>query len=273
MSLILLAFTSATAVAQSSTSNVASVKKGLEDKKRWSLRVDSTISRDLLKTSDTQHSASTQNSLKFGYVTGFGSISAKTSFSKELTNEREAYMGDSSFSFSRNVASPTKGIVSFGSLSFKIPTSEGSKDYAKLRTGVSLSEGISISDEILPLKNFSILTILGATKNFHEFKTSLTGRSNTSYSLSGVAYLTYSATDKLYFNLGGTYMKGWTYENNTKDLYSFSQAVGYSFTSAFNLEVGHEFGGSPLSPNGRKTEIEFFDERDSSVYASLTIKI
>lgn len=273
MSLILLALTTTTALGQSSTSSLAGVKKSPSATRSWSTRIDSTLDRDLLKTSEADHTSGMNNSLSVSYITEFGSFTLGSSFYKSFVDEREAQMNDSSFSFSFKGIELTKGLYTASKMSLKIPTSELSRDYANLRTGASFSQVLSVGDNILRVKDLSLLTILGGVKNFHKYKTSLTGSSNTSHSLSAVAYLSYSVTEEFYLSLGGTYVKGWTYENNTRDLYSFSQAMGYSFSPRYNLEIGHEFGGTPLSPDGKNVEIEFFDERDSSVYASLTIKI
>lgn len=273
MSLILLTLTASTAVAQSSTGNIESVKKTSGATKNWTARIDSTLYRDLLKTSDANHYSGMTNSFRFSYGTGIGSFTFKTAVYKSFVDEKKANISDSTFSYSRKSLQPIKGIVSFGSVSGLIPTSKTSRKVTNLTTKLSVSEGLSISDSVTRIENLSALLILGASKNFHEYKTSMTGSSNTSYSLSAIAYLTYSLTDELYMSLGGTYAKGWTYENNTKDLYSFSQSVGYSISPTLNLEVGHEFGGTPLSPDGKNVEIDLFDERESSVYTSLTIKI
>lgn len=273
MSLILLSLAATSVVAQSSTGSITSVKKGPNAAKNWSARVDSTAYRDLLKTSEADHTSGMTNSFRFSYATDIGSFTFKTSLSKSFVDERKTTMNDSSFSYSRKALKPMDGIVSFGSLAVGLPTSKTSRKVSNLRTKISVSEGLSISDSVTRIDNLSALLILAASKNFHEYKTSMLGSSNTSYSLSSVAYLTYSATESLYLTLGGTYAKGWTYENNTRDLYSFSQAIGYSFSPTYNLEVGHEFGGTPLSPDGKDVEIDLFDERDSSVYATLTIKI
>ncbi|WP_419171946.1 hypothetical protein [Halobacteriovorax sp.] len=273
MSLILLSAVATSAVAQSSTGSIESVKKGPNTAKSWTARIDSTVYRDLLKTSEADHTSGMTNSFRFSYATDIGSFTFKTSMSKSFVDERKSNINDSSFSYSRKAARPFEGVVSFGSISAGIPTSKVSRRATNLRTKLSISEGLSISDSVMRVKNLSALLILAASKNFHEYKTSLYGTSNTSYSVSSIAYLTYSFTDSFYLSLGGTYAKGWTYENNTKDLYSFSQSMGYSFSPTYNLEVGHEFGGTPLSPDGKDVEIDLFDERESSVYATLTIKI
>ncbi|MFG1498594.1 hypothetical protein ABMA70_00205 [Halobacteriovorax sp. XZX-3] len=273
ISLILLALTTTSVVAQSSTSNIQGVKKAPGATRNWSARVDTTVSRDLLKTSEAGHYSGMYNSFRFNIITDKGSFAAKTTVSKDFVDERKSRISDTSVSFTRKASQPFDGVVSFGTASLKLPTSKVSRKYSKLQAGISLSEGLSIADSVIGIKDLSALVILGASKNFHEYETTMTGSSNTSYSLSSVAYLTYSVSDALYLSLGGTYMKGWTYQNNTKDAYSFSQAIGYSFGPKYNLEVGHEFGGTPLSPDGKKVVIDLFDERDSSVYASLTIKI
>lgn len=106
--------------------------------------------------------------------------------------------------------------------------------------------------------------------NFHEFKTSLTGKSNTQYSLSQSAAFSYNVADLFGISLTGAYARSFTYNGNSKDFYSLGQSISFAPTDATEIVVGHSIGGNPLSANGIDSDIEIFNSRDSSVYAGFS---
>lgn len=273
MSLILLALTTYSVFGQTSATNAESVKATPEAAKNWSAELETTFDRDLLKTSEADHASGAETSIKASYKTAIGSFSLKTAMYKNFVDERKETMNDSSISYNPGAYTLAEGLKSATILAAKIPTSEQSKDYATLRTGLSVIQYFQATQDFLKLDNITAVTFITATKNFHEFKTALTGKSNTSHSVSAALNISYSVTDKLAFTIGGTYMKGWTYENNTRDLYSFAQSVGYEFNKNVALEIGHELGGTPLSASGKSVELDFFSERDASIFTTLTISI
>jgi hypothetical protein len=242
----------------------ASAKKASQ----WSVSLGASINTSLHKNTDLDKQLSSDFSIGPSYRFSNGlRVGTSLSGSKDLLNEREWTWNNSYFSISKSLGS-FSGIKVGGLVLVHIPLSEYSQDIQKLNTGLMLAPTFSYNLSSIGLERISLSYRPAITRYFHKYTTSLNGGSNTQYSFSNRLGMNFNITDAAYFAFNGSYARSFTYLGNEKDSYSFSSALGYSPTPKSSIELGHANGGSPLASNGRDTEIEVFNNRDSSVYMS-----
>ena len=234
--------------------------------KNYSIAFGSVLESSLHKTDDVDHALSNEISISPSY-TFLNGVKLTTAISgvKDLKGERKFTLGNGAIALSTTLRTYDK-LTIVGATSLTIPLKESTKKIQKLRTSVKLSPVFvyAASDNISLSYNPAVRV------NFHEYKTSLEGKSNTQYSLSNKASASYNVMDLFSIGIEGLYARSFTYRGNTKDAYSFSQSISFAPTEATGIELGHSIGGNPLSANGIDNEIEIFNSRDSSVYAGFS---
>lgn len=234
--------------------------------KNYNIGFSALVGSSLHRTNDIDHSLSTEFSVTPSVNLGEGyTFIASLSGVKNLKGERKFAIGNGSLALA-------KSIRKFGDLNISavasavVPLSETTKDIQTLRTSLKLAPKFSYKAS----DNASISYSPGVKVNFHEFKTSLTGASNTQYSLSNSAALNYNVMDLFGISLTGAYARSFTYAGNSRDYYSFGQSLSFSPTAATGVVIGHSIGGNPLSANGIDSDINIFNSRESSVYAGFS---
>ena len=236
--------------------------------KPWSVSLGAALNTSLHKNTDLDKQLSSDFSIGPSYKFSNGiRIGTSLSGSKDLLNERKWTWNNSYLSISKSLAD-LSGVKISGIALVYIPLSEYSKEYQKLRTGVMVAPSFSYNLSSIGLERISLKYVPALTRYFHKYTTSLTGGSNTQYSLSNRLGMNLTISDAAYFSVNGSYARSFTYLGNEKDSYSFSSALGYSPTPKSSVEIGHVNGGSPLAANGKEIEVEVFNNRDSSVYMS-----
>jgi hypothetical protein len=244
------------------------VASGAKVIKPWSVSLGASLNTSLHKNSDLDKQLNSDFSIGANYKFKNGiKLGTSLSGTKDLLNEREWTWNNSYLSIAKSLVN-LSGLKISGIALVHIPLSDYSKNYQKLRTGIMIAPSFSYNLSSIGLERMSLSYRPALTRYFHKYTTSLTGGSNTQYSLSNRLGMSLTITDAAYFALNGSYAKSYTYLGNEKDSYSFSSALGYSPTPKSSVEIGHVNGGSPLATNGKDIEIEVFNNRDSSVYMS-----
>ncbi|MFT6069292.1 MAG: hypothetical protein ACJAT2_002776 [Bacteriovoracaceae bacterium] len=234
--------------------------------KNYNIGFSSVLASSLHRTSDIDHSLSNKFSITPSIsLDGGYTFIAGLSGTKDLKGERKFHMGNGFIALSKGLRKFDNLSIS-ASLSAVIPLAEATKDIQTLRTGIKLSPKFSYK----ATENSSLSYSPGIKINFHEYKTSLVGTSNTQYSLSQSASYNYNAWDLFSISLGGSYARSFTYNGNSKDFYSLSQSISFAPSDATGIEVGHSIGGNPLSANGTDSDINIFNSRESGVYAGFS---
>lgn len=234
--------------------------------KNYNVGFSSVLQSSLHKTSDLDHSLSNEFQITPSISLGDGyTLVTGISGAKDLKGERKFSMGNGFIALSKSLRQYDKLSIS-ASASAVIPLAESTKDIQTLRTGIKVAPKFSYK----ATDNASLSYSPGVKVNFHEFKTSLTGRSNTQYSLSQTASFSYNVMDYFTIGLGGAYARSFTYNGNSKDFYSIDQSLSFAPTESTGIEVGHSIGGNPLAANGIDSDINIFNSRESSVYAGFS---
>lgn len=266
---ILLILLASTAAAQSgtSTTNVQDVTKSA---KKWSLSLSSSLETDALQTDNVDKAYSNSTSLAVGYkLPKDFKLSASFTMDKDLTGLREETFRDPSISLSKKLPNIGKHTTTSGKISTKIPVSESSRKTTSLQTALSVS-GMALFDASKYItKGLTIGYSAGLINNFHEFKVTTSGRSNTQRTLTNSLVFDYSINDQLGLYLDNTYYRNYTYDGRSNDYFSFDQSITYSHDIGVSLSLGHAIGGSALAINGRESNVKLFDNNDSTYYFTL----
>jgi len=269
--------TYATFAADAKSESKVKSKAAKKESKAWQASANAILNSNLYKTSSVNHSASMNVDANWGYkFDNKVSIGASLVGNKALTGTREFELLSSSFSLKRPIKK-FKYVSLSGGLRVKLPTSEYARKIQQLNLGVSASAPIIMALSKLGVPGLTLVNVPAVSVNDHKFKTALNGTPNTQYTLSNAFVVSYGATDWLTFKGLAQYAKSFTYNNNTKDSYYLSQSILFTIAtdtfSDMGIEIGHGYGGTPLAPNGRDTEVKLFDSKSSTVFLGFGLAI
>ncbi len=267
MSILLILLASST-MAQQGTSTT-SVKMPEKASKLWSVRLSSTLETDSKTTSDETKTFSNTTSLGFGYKLPY-ELSAGLSLvlDKDLEGEREQNLRDPSLSLSRALPVFAKYVTSKAKVSARVPLSESSRKTTGLQTAIATSVTFLYDASNLA----SGLTIgygPSLISNFHKYKVTTSGKSNTQRTLSNSLMFDYAFNDSFGIYLDNTYYRNFTYDGNYNDFFSFDQSLTYSHKIGASATIGHAIGGSALAVNGKESNVQLFDKNESTYYFTL----
>lgn len=191
---------------------------------------------------------------------------------KELQGTREqnlanAFIGHSQKLFSINpdasVSSDIRGYI---------PLNETSKKDETLQTRLYLGLSLNGNLAIPYIESSSITVKVSGYRNIHEFETSRSGNVNTQYSVSEYLGLNLQMTKDFSFSTYVTNSQYFSYLNNRKpDVFEMGQAISYALTQDTELSLGHTLGGRTFKDDGVTNNIELFNEKDSTIYTSISI--
>jgi len=199
-----------------------------------------------------------------GYI-----ISSSLWFNKDFKNERELNVRDSLVSITKPYGEIVKGISLTNRASLTLALSEFSDKTAGLITAARYNPILSHQATYL-LDGLTIIYRPTFIWNFHEFNNRTDGASNYQQTINQRVTLFYMATESLFLSLDNTYIKSWSYDGNTNDIYSLDQSVTYAPNRDLSFFLGHSIGGNSLAVNGQETKIEIFDTRQSQYYIGLS---
>lgn len=240
--------------------------------KPWKLGLGSTFESNLEETSSTDYSLTNTSygSLKLTLDNGV-SVSTSIAIDKDLQNDRETTLRDSALSFSKSLHKFNEQLSLAGNLSFAIPLSESSQNITNLYTSIRVRPSLSYDASKSMIDGLSFTYLPSLRTYFHQYETKSTGGSNTRYALSNRLVVSYSLTDSLGISFDNTYLRTWTYQGQSKDIYSLDQSIGYSINDNLAATIGHAIGGSVLAVNGQEQNIDLFNSQTSTIYFDLSL--
>ena len=212
------------------------------------------------------------------YKTALGSVTAKIIYSQDLKDNSPGAsdFADSTITFAKSAIkwewSSPYILTLTPTLTAVVPLSKNSIKRDQLQTSIiaGVSFGI-IPDGLAKESGWSLAIGLTAGRNFHQYQESIDGSIVLNrYSSNQTLNLGYAYED---FSVGLEYVhkSRFTYQNNTKDSFEFSQEIGYSINNNFSVALGHSNIGSGLKANGSEANFSIISEKDSTVYAQLGI--
>ena len=197
-------------------------------------------------------------------------LSLTNIFDKDLENDREGFIRDPKIGLSKSFGKLNRFISAAVSTSAKIPLSESSRIRTSLQTGITLagSLGYDASEHITTGLSFSYSPAV--ITNFHKYRVTTSGSSNTQYTVSNSLAASYSITDFMSASLSGSYYRNFDYTGHTKDFFGVEQTLSFVLPKNFGLSVGHSTGGSALAVNGRESNVSLFDKDLSSYFLNIS---
>lgn len=192
-------------------------------------------------------------------------LGAKSILSQQQTGPKDTILDNTSLSLNRKGYSFSERLSSTHALTAILPTKEETQKVDRLKVGFRLSNGLSWSNQIIDLAY-----TLGLGKSVHEFNLNADGKPNISHSIRHTAEGGWHVTERV--NLAATllYTQGFTYENQSRYTFLSDLAIEWSPLQSLTLFVGASNEGPALKANGTDSNINFFDDKTSSVYGGLS---
>ena len=266
--LILLALSASPLASENQTTAELSDKKSQNGPLSFRFSLGSYIESSMHKLSDEVNgslSNTTAMGLSFSHENGV-KVGISLALDKDLRNDREENLRDIGVSVSKKLHTFSKTLSLSGILGTSIPSSENSQKGSSKLSSIRLTPVFSYDASYDVLENLSIIYRPSFAKQFHEFKTTTSGSSNTSYSASNRLIFAYSFNDKWSMAFDNNYIRSWKYNGQYNDLFSFDQSLSYSISDNFSTSIGHAIGGSALAVNGQESDVRLFDSEASAVY-------
>ena len=209
----------------------------------------------------------------------YGTVSSKISFSQDLRSDLPGASdwNDAPVTFAFKPIqwqwSPPYILTVTPTVSTLIPMNEKTIKRDQLQS--ALSTGVSfgiIPDGIAQARDGAWNLALGITagRAFHAYDVDINGAALNKYSSNQTANLGYTYKS-ISISTEYIHKARWTYQNNVRDTFEFSQELGYAITEHFSAAVGHANGGSGLKANANESNFSLVNENDSTVYGQLAV--
>lgn len=152
-----------------------------------------------------------------------------------------------------------------------IPVSKASIRNTSLQGSASILGNFEISPREKSDYSYSILFGLSAVKFFHQYETTASGKTNSSYGSNQSVTLGLIG-GRLSLALNFTHRLRISYQNTNKNNFIHSQELAYRMSDYSTLAIGHTLEGITQKPTG-ENNIRPIDEDNSLVYVTLGINI
>lgn len=148
-----------------------------------------------------------------------------------------------------------------------LPTNPDMRDQTTYQGSVKVSTGLTFSGLAL---DSSLNTGLSLTRNFHEYNINADGAFNVRETAGFSIGIELPFLQNWSFSTSFMYNAGRAYSDDLRTKFAFDTSFSWAPTDEFALSVGTSNDGSALKPNGRDSNIEFFDNNSSVVKLGLT---
>lgn len=194
-------------------------------------------------------------------------------FDKSFNGEQEETLGDGYIQYGKSHKINSKISITDNYRIGAAWSEDSIQNTSKITT---LTWTPSIVTKIKKPKNLISLDLLVKPylkKNFHEYRTARTGRSNAEYQ--GTLWLELDAglTKKVNYLIGTIGSNAITYfGQNKSDSFKFYNELVYTSSENSKFHVGVSNAGSMNSTSGQKDNISFYNETNSKVYVQSTLR-
>ncbi|MFN3454862.1 MAG: hypothetical protein ACK41T_07860 [Pseudobdellovibrio sp.] len=252
------------------TSAVTLEEKAQDDAKKWGLVADLSYTSNMHDRKDYNHSSSSALLLSTSYKwTQMLTSSLRGSITQEFDHAEETKVSDLRLRTTYKTAEITPEITWSNRLDMYAPISRKSQLNDKLRFAAGVGSVLSYknTNEIAP---FTLTGVLSLIRNFHEYDVKSNGSPNLEYNLAQGLTFSADVTDKVSFDIAGTYYSALTYNDSERYTFDSSISLGYQITEPLNVYVELANGGNALKSNGVDSNISFLDEKSSELSVGLT---
>lgn len=185
---------------------------------------------------------------------------------KEVTGERNFNLLDGTLRVSRPFYRRGEFIM-LGRATVLLPMSELTREDRQMITSASVSTSNIYTPRGVP--GLALIYIPNATAFFNRYTMSLSGLSNFKYRIGNTFVGSYSYKS-WNTTLVAAYLRSFTYENNTVDIYQFDVSGSYFFNGMTSVSLGFSNFGSPLAANGQSNIVRVYDRNRSIIYTNFS---
>jgi hypothetical protein len=260
--------------AQNFSTSLTTAKKSSDAFPEYSVKAIFSRSTSLIDFQDGSRKDAAEFKLapSVGFYGG-GKLSTEVTYSQNLRDEADVENDFSDvpviYAFkgtSLNWLKDAKTTLGY-SVTAVAPISKTSTQRDQLQTSVSGRVSLSAAPKE---DGLSAAVSVSAGRNFHAYEEDINGNILNQYSSNQTLSFGYS-----YGNLSVSadyiHRTRWTYRGNIKEAFELDEEIGYDLTKNINVAIGHTNAGSALKANGADSNIDFYNENSSVVYASLTL--
>lgn len=253
------------------TSSVATVQQPKKEGRAWSGFFNVSRSTSLYDFSDGSARDGLDSMVRVNLkINSQYSLRAQGGYSQDLNYPEANDFSDTALNLVQSPAKWGKYLLGGFRLGLGIPTSKDSHVRQNLYASVSTGITLIVNPELLA-NGLEIAGSLSLGKNFHQYETALDGKVNTQYSTSQGLSLGYNFASGLSLSANLMQKNTWSYQNVVRHSFDISEELSYQINSTWAASLGHSNSGSTLRPNGSDSNIQFFNDNNSIVYASTTI--
>ncbi len=249
---------------QTSTTTAPEVERS-DSKKPWSIAADlSTYSNTFASESVEAERGTSLDLTASVVVSPLLKLSLNAVVDKSFVGQQDTTMSDTGISLSIKGYEFNKNLASVHSVAGVVPTSETSREVARLKGAMSVTNGLSYAE------NWATLTYrLTVRRNFHEFNINADGAKNAEYSFANRLTAAVPLYKKLSMDLDFIFRDLITYDQNQRQNFAFSTGLNYELKNNLNVYISTSNEGSAVKANGRDSNISVFDDKSSTYGAGV----
>lgn len=253
------------------TSSAATVQRPKKEGRAWSGFFNISRSTNLYDFSDGSQRDGMDYMMRLNLqVNDKYTLRAQGGYSQDLNYPESNDISDIALNLIKNTSDWGKYLLGGLRLGLGIPSSKDSHVRQNLYASVTTGMTVIVHPNYL-VKGLEIAGILSLGQNFHQYETALDGKVNTQYSTSQALSLGYYFPSGLSISATLAQKNTWSYQNTIRHSFEISEELSYQFNSTLAASLGHSNSGSTLRPNGSDSNLQFFSDDNSIVYASTTL--
>jgi hypothetical protein len=248
------------------------------DPSLFSVTAEVSQSRNLVDFQDGSREDATELLLVPSYKTKIGKFSAKIQYAQNQTNSEDINNGfaDALLTYTYPALdwdwSPPYVIFISPGFTLVAPISKVSQKQTELQTATIFNFTLGVKpDDLFKNENaWSFLLGLTAGRNFHPYEEDINGVILNKYSSNQSITINYSYS-AWSLSLDFINRSRWTYKDNIKQSFIANQEIGYEINPNLNFAIGHTNEASALKADGQSSNLNFSDEKTSTVFATIGV--
>lgn len=197
-------------------------------------------------------------------LTELRKLSLQVEITQQTSQAKETSIGNTQLSLSQKIPMSSPGLSSSVSLKSIFPTDQVLQKETSYQGAIGMAGGFSFAKEMWLFKYD-----LALTRNIHQYTQSSEGSANIQYGVTNGLAVQVEPFRKWSLSLSALYRNAWTYKSYERNSFSTDLAAEYSLHQNWSVNVGTSNQGSALKANGIDSNMKFFDENTSVVYASV----
>jgi hypothetical protein len=244
-----------------------------QQKSRWSGFGNIVYSSNLQERSTYDHKAMTSASLLTNYRLSNGHmIRGSISGYQEQNKGQETKLNDANLGWVNNgFWYKGNGVYVGQQMRAVLPSSKESSVRDEKHIGVSMNPLLIANLAPLGLTSVTFIYLPQFTKNFNKYEQNRAYQNNVEYTISQIAAVSWSITDKWFLEPSVVYGQRWSYGGIKRDdTYSVGAELSYRLNSFLGVIVGFSNAGAITNlEQGNDQTFEIFNNRTASMYTGL----